>query len=148
MKLDPEATLAAFIRNLASEELEVRRTTAWALMICKARGRPAVPALVKCLKDPDAKLKQNAAVALREIAQEPDLVVPALMENLNDPDVKVRSITAIALSSFGEKAKPAVPIILKLIEENKNDQLTAGGLYNALARIDPDAAAKLGGESP
>jgi HEAT repeat protein len=101
---------------------------------------------VKCLKDPDARLKQNAAVALREIGQEPDQVVPALMENLNDPDLKVRSITAIALSSFGEKAKPAVPIILKLIEENKNDELTAGGLFNALAKIAPAAAAKLNGE--
>lgn len=146
MKLDPEAALTAFIANLGSEDLQVRQTTAWALMVCKAKGRPAVPALVKCLKDPDAKLKQNAAVALREIGQEPDLVVPALMENLNDPDLKVRSITAIALCSFGEKAKPAVPIILKLIEENKNDELTAGGLFNALARIDPAAAAKLNGE--
>jgi HEAT repeat protein len=105
-----------------------------------------VPALIKCLKDPDNKLKQNAAVALREIAQEPDVVVPALMANLNDPDLKVRSITAIALSGFGEKAKAAVPTILKLLEENKDDELTAGGLYNALAKIDPEAAEKLAGK--
>jgi len=146
MKIDSDAALTALIKNLESEDLEVRRTTAWALMITKARGKPAVPALVKCLKDSDGKLKQNAAVALREIAEEPDMVVPALMANLNDPDLKVRSITAIALSGFGEKAKAAVPTILKLLEENKNDELTAGGLYNALAKIDPEAAEKLAGK--
>jgi HEAT repeat protein len=146
LKIDSEAALPALIRNLESEDLEVRRTTAWALMITKAKGKPAVPALVKCLKDPDGKLKQNAAVALREIAEEPDMVVPALMANLNDPDLKVRSITAIALSGFGEKAKAAVPTILKLLEENKDDELTAGGLYNALAKIDPEAAEKLSGK--
>ena len=143
MKIDSEAALTAFIKNLESEDVEVRRTTAWALMITKAKGKRAVPALVKCLKDPDSKLKQNAAVALREIAEEPELVVPALMDNLKDPDLKVRSITAIALSSFGETAKPAVPTILKLLEENRDDELTAGGLYNALAKIDPEAAEKL-----
>lgn len=146
VNIDPEAALAALIKNLKSEDLEVRRTTAWALMITKARGKPAVPALVKCLKDPDGKLKQNAAVALREIAEEPDVVVPALMENLKDSDLKVRSITAIALSGFGEKAKAAVPTILKLLEENGNDELTASGLYNALAKIDPEAAEKLAGK--
>jgi HEAT repeat protein len=146
MKIDAEGAMTAFIKNLESDDVEVRRTTAWALMITKARGQPAVPALVKCLKDKDNKLKQNAAVALREIGQEPDVVVPALMANLNDPDLKVRSITAIALSSFGDKAKPAVPTILKLLEQNKNDELTAGGLYNALAKIDPKAAEKLAGK--
>jgi HEAT repeat protein len=146
MKIDSEAALTGFIKNLDSQDIDVRRTTAWALMVTKARGKPAVPALVKCLKDRDNTLKQNAAVALREIGEEPDIVVPALMDNLNDPDLKVRSITAIALSSFGEKARPAVPTILKLLEENKNDELTAGGLYNALVKIDPEAAEKLGGK--
>jgi len=146
MKIDSEAAMTAFIKNLESDDVEVRRTTAWALMITKSKGKPAVEALVKCLKDKDNTLKQNAAVALREIGQEPDVVVPALMDNLNDPDLTVRSITAIALSSFGDKAKPAVPIILKLLEENRNDELTAGGLYNALAKIDPEAVEKLAGK--
>jgi HEAT repeat protein len=146
MRIDAEGAITAFIKNLESDDIEVRRTTAWALMITKAKGKPAVPALVKCLKDPDSKLKQNAAVALREIGQEPEVVVPALMDNLNDPDLKVSSITAIALSSFGEKAKPAVPTIIKLLEENRNDELMASGLYNALAKIDPEAAEKLAGK--
>jgi HEAT repeat protein len=104
LKIDSEAALPALIKNLESDDLEVRRTTAWALMITKAKGKPAVPALVKCLKDSDSKLKQNAAVALREIAEEADMVVPALMANLNDSDLKVRSITAIALSGFDKLA--------------------------------------------
>lgn len=146
MKIDAEEAMTGFIKNLQSDDIEVRRRTAWVLMVTKGQGQPAVPALVKCLKDKDNTLKQNAAVALREIGQEPDVVVPALMENLTDADLKVRSITAIALSSFGEKAKPAVPIILKLLKENRNDELTAGGLFNALAKIDPEAAEKLAGK--
>ena len=145
-KLDFEGTLAAFTNNLESADVNVRRTTAWALMLFKSSGEPAVPALVKCLKDPDTQVRQNAAVALREIGEDADLVVPALMANLNDPDLKLRSITAIALCSFGERAKPAVPAILKLIEENKGNELTISGLYNALVEIDPDAAAKLTGK--
>jgi HEAT repeat protein len=143
MKIDSEGALTDLIKNLTVEDIEVRRRTAWALMAAKKKGKPAVPALVECLKYPDGKLKQNAAVALREIAQEPDMVVPALMDNLNDPDLKVRSVTAIALGSFGEQAKPAVPMLLKLLQQNRDDELTAGGIYDALAKIDPEAAAKL-----
>jgi HEAT repeat protein len=145
MQIDFEGTLAAFTNNLTSADVNVRRTSAWALILFKSEGRPAVPSLVKCLKDQDTKVRENAAVALREIGEEPDLVVPALMENLNGPDLELRSTTAIALSNFGDRAKPAVPVILKLIEENKGDELTVGALYDALARVDPDAAAKSGG---
>lgn len=148
MRIDSEVALTAFIKNLESEDLEIRRRTAWALMITKSKGRPAIPALVKCLRDPDSKLKQNAAVALREIAEEPDVVVPALMENLTDQDLKVRSVTAIALCAFGDRAKPAVPRILELIRQNEknSDHFTAEGLFNALAKIDPEAADKLNGQ--
>ena len=146
LKLDPEGTMAAFIKNLESADVNVRRTTAWALMTWKGAGQPAIPALVKCLKDTDNKVKVNAAVALREIGREPDLVVPALMENLKDPDLDVRSITAIALGSFGTRAKAAVPTMIKLIEENSTNELTAEGLYDALVRIDPEAAEKLAGK--
>jgi hypothetical protein len=40
-------------------------------------ARGAVPALLKCLDDPDAKVQQNAAVSLREIAEQPEKAVPA-----------------------------------------------------------------------
>jgi HEAT repeat protein len=115
-------------------------------MLFKSRGKPAVPALVKCLKDPDKKVRQNAAVALREIGEEPDLVVPALMENLRDSDREVRMITAIALGAFGDRAKASVPAFLELIKEYKGDDFTIGALYDALYRIDPTAAAKLARE--
>jgi len=144
LRIDREAAIDAFTNDLQSPVVGVRRKTALALMSWKANGVPAIPVLIKCLKDQDNEVKQNAAVALREIGSEPEIVVPALMENLNDPDLKVRSITAIAVCEFGERAKPAVPIIIKLIQENSKDELTASGLFNALARIDPDAADKLG----
>lgn len=146
MKLDLPGTLVALTNNLASADVVVRRSTAWSLMVFKSAGRPAVPALVKCLQDPDGTVRLNAAVALREIGEEPDLVVPALMANLADPDLKIRSVTGIALRSFGERAKPAVPMLLKLIEENQGDIFTLEPLFDTLMVIDPDAAKKLVGK--
>lgn len=146
MEIDFDRTVATFTNNLKSPDVNVRRSTAWAARYFQSEGEPAVPFLVKCLKDSDTKVREYAAVALREIAADPDLVVPGLIANLDDPDPEVRDVTAIALGGFGARAKPAVPQILKIIEENKGDELRAEGLYNALRDIDPQAAAKLNGK--
>lgn len=146
MKLDPEGTLAALTNNLAGGNPAVRRASARALMAVQTGGGPAVPALVKGLKDADACVRRDAAVALREIGEEPGTVVPALMANLNDPDPEVRSVTAIALGAFGPRAKAAAPTLVKLLGENKDNRVTALGLFNALYQIDPETAEKLNQE--
>ena len=89
----------------------------------------------KCCASPFAKSRRT-----------PHLVVPALIENLNDPDPEVREVWPVSLGSFGARAKPAVPQILKIFDENKGNELSAEGLYNALSAIDPAAAAKLNGQ--
>ena len=114
MDLDTQEALATFTKNLESAEAKVRRNSAIALMGFKSKGRPAVPALIICLKDPDKEVRVETTVALREIGEDLELVVPALMENLNDPDLELREITDIALRH----------------------------LLDGLARTDPGAAAK------
>jgi HEAT repeat protein len=60
--------LEAFTHDLASADVEIRRNSAWNLMHFNKSGRAAVPALTKCLADPDAKVRQYAADALESIA--------------------------------------------------------------------------------
>ncbi|HTV43097.1 MAG TPA: HEAT repeat domain-containing protein [Candidatus Sulfotelmatobacter sp.] len=143
MHIDLGGTLAAFTNNLESPDVNVRRTTAWALMHFSSNGEPAAPFLVKCLKDPDPAVRKNAAIALSGIASDPDLVVPALMANLSDTNADVREDAAVALRSYGERARAAVPQILKIIEENKGNDVETGAFYDALDAIDPGAAIKL-----
>jgi HEAT repeat protein len=142
LRIDPKGTLEAFSNNLSSSDIELRRNCAWNFMYFKKGGRTVVPALVKCLADPDSNVQQNAAVALREIGENPELVVPALLKMLDDSDPRTREIWGIALGEYGDAAKKAVPTIIEMIKSTTNE-LISQGLFNALYRIDSNAAIRL-----
>jgi HEAT repeat protein len=145
MAIDVEATLTALTNTLASGSVNDRRVAARSLGVFWGAGGPAVPALVKSLKDADAEVRVNAALALGEIRKQPEVVVPALMENLSDPDLHVRKVAAVTLAIFGPQARAAVPDLLKIIAEN-TDKDFRSALKNALEQIDPEAAKKLSQE--
>ena len=67
MHIDFDRTLIAFTNNLESPDVNIRRTTALALMHYNSDGQPAVPFLLKSLKDTDPIVRENAAAALSEI---------------------------------------------------------------------------------
>ncbi len=64
-------------------------------------GVPAVPALIKALKDKDSYMRQVTARALGEIGN--DAAVPALNKALKDKDDDVRQAVAEALKKLKRK---------------------------------------------
>jgi HEAT repeat protein len=143
MSIDPQGSLEEFVKNLQSADLAIRRSSAWNLNYFKKGARSAIPALIKCMSDQDAGVRQNSAVALREIGEQPDIVVPVLLQTLShDPDLRTREMAAVALGAFGGAAKAAVTNIIDILK-NTTNEISGEGLFNALYDIDPKAAERL-----
>jgi HEAT repeat protein/lysophospholipase L1-like esterase len=86
---------------LDSPRAEVRYQSAWRLGRDGAAAKPAVPALVRRLKDEQARVRAAAAEALERIGPPARAAVPALLDELGDPHQAVRWKAAEALSSIG-----------------------------------------------
>jgi len=140
--LDPNDALEAFIKDLQSPEVEIRRRAAWNLGNFRKGARSAVPLLVKLVEDKDAKTRQSAIVALREIGEKPELVVPLLIRHLSDPDPETCAASAEALGVFGGASKSAVPQMIEVLKKVSNDFDTTG-IISALYQIDPAVAEHL-----
>jgi HEAT repeat protein len=64
--------------------------------------------------------------------------VPALIESLDDPIAAVRFPVTVALAEIGPAAEAAVPRLLKVMQEDINDEVAAGA-KRAIRRIKPSA---------
>jgi len=101
-------------------EWSLRETAADAL----ARiGRPAVPALIRALSDPDPELRHQAARALSRMGPSVRDAVPALIRALKDPDPLVRRSAARALGQVGPDAAIAIPALVEAMR-SKDDTET------------------------
>jgi HEAT repeat protein len=87
-----QALLPVLLGYLRSSEPEP------ALEELGAIGRPAVPHLVKALKDTSARVRYNAARALGFIGSEAKDAVPLLQEARQDKEHRVRLPSAVALA--------------------------------------------------
>jgi hypothetical protein len=93
-------------------EWGVRETTIDAL----ARiGKPAVPALVEALHDPNPDLRDQAALALARIGPDAEAAVPDLIAALNDDNEVVRKDAVRALGQIGPQAARAVPELIEVL---------------------------------
>ena len=80
-------------------------------------AKPAVPVLLKCLRDKVADVRNATARALPEIKPVEKEVVAALASTLNDKDVYVRTAAAGALGDVGPAAGSAVPSLLTALKD-------------------------------
>jgi HEAT repeat protein len=91
-----DETIAKCLRDLRSSDLVTRRAAA--LVIGKYDSDEAKAALLRCLKDPDASIRQSALVSLtedeRHIAPETG---QAILRLLADEDVHIRRIASSLL---------------------------------------------------
>jgi hypothetical protein len=76
---------------------------------------PAVPLLVKALKDDDKNLRQKAVTALSQLGPVAKAAVPALMTALGDTDDFVKCYAAKAVGAVGPEGAPAVPELQRLM---------------------------------
>lgn len=162
MKAGP-AGVQEMIRALKSDpSADVRRGVADILGGMGADAKPAIPALLTAMSDPevsntagtallalkidivpklvqalaskDKRMRRAAASTFAGMDQPPVSALPALTRALADPDMDDLSQVAYALRKMGPAAKPAVPQLLKAAVQGKYN---TGEILSALAKISP-----------
>src|SRR5262245_61803438 len=103
-------------------------------------AKSAVPALVKAMMDPAAKVREHAAEALGDIGPEAAVAVPDLVAVLDDPDGGVRRDAVRSLGQMGKAAAAALPAVEKCLADPEPKVREAAEV--ALRRIDPTRPAK------
>ncbi len=94
----------------------VQAQAAYGLSRHGAESRPALPALTRALRSPDALVRQQTALALGEMGAEE--AVPALIEALRDSEWSVRRQAAVALGKIGPPAHDAEPELVRCQRDN------------------------------
>lgn len=105
-------------------------------------AQPAIPALIKCLEEPDWNLRANAVVCLGKIHKDPQRVIPALLDFIKlhrssstHPDPVQCTYAIQSISVFGSDAKMALPMITELVDDQ--DALIRDYALQAIQAIDP-----------
>ncbi len=101
--VEVEAAVKGLSRMLGDHP---RRMAAGSLRRIGPQAAPAVPALVKALRDEDDYLRKSAAEALGAIGPAAGPAVPALIITLKDPEKDVRKESARALRRIGDRSAP------------------------------------------
>lgn len=104
----------------------------------EARGRP-LSEWIADLKASAPLLRNAAAYEIAGMGPAAAAAVPALIEALDDPVAAVRFPVTVALGEIGPGAAAAVPRLKQMMEEELNDEISAGA-RRALRRIQPSAA--------
>ena len=103
----------------------------------------AVPALIQCLNGTNRFAALFVPDTLAAIHTHTELAAPALVQDLTTNNRSIYLTRIIrALGEFGDGAKSAVPPLLPLL--NSNDPRVRSAATNALKKIDPETAAKMG----
>lgn len=90
-------SLSSWIGDLKGLAPQTRNAAAYAISGMGADAKPAVPALIEALKDPEAAVRFPVCIALREIGPAAKEAVPALTEALDDRNDDVSAMARQAL---------------------------------------------------
>lgn len=96
----------------------------------------AVPALVACLKDEAATVREHSAEALGDLGPPAGDGVPGLVAVLDDPAPRVRRDAVRSLGQIGDPARTAVPQIKLLLKDK--EAIVQEAARNALRILAPD----------
>ncbi len=102
-------TIARCLQELRSNDPEVRRRAA--LVIGKYVTPETQDALIRCLGDADARIRQSALVSLCEEHRVPTEAREAVLSLLKDPEVQIRRLAASLLPElvlFGPVIRPGI----------------------------------------
>jgi HEAT repeat protein len=123
----PEAVLPLLTKALGHEHWAVRQKAALVLGEIGHMARPALPALVKLLKDEDAEsgagyryVRLAAAEALWRIDAQPELTLPTILSALRQEEDAGEWVQAAnTLKFMGSNAKPALPDLIKTLSHDR-----------------------------
>lgn len=107
------ADVGDLVKQLKSDDKEVRRAAAKALEDGGVESKAAVPALINALKDRDTFVRRFAAQALGSIGPDAQRAVPALTMTLNDSHKEVQEASARALGKLGPSGVETLVVILQ-----------------------------------
>ena len=118
-------------------EDEVRALAIIGLTEVGAPAETALPALIRCLLDPNETVRRRAARALGDFGGNAIGAVPQLTVALRDPSQQVRIEAVGALGRVGHDARPCLPTLIRLLgEEDTRTRMIVG---TTLRRMGPYA---------
>lgn len=130
-----EAALPHLRPLLESDDQNLRRSAAGAMLHCARRLDDVLPHLMPLLTGDDQYLRQTTAMALLQTTHPLEDMLPRLLPLLQDEEESIRSTVARALGEFGPAARAAIPELAKLLDDDS--QYICDTVLEALARIEP-----------
>jgi len=133
----------ALIELLQDKNPRVRACAALSLGLIGPEAESAIPALLPLLDERNQGITILESMgALRSIHKRPDIVIPALLQFLNGArrDWNYAAPALEALGWYGKEAKSTVPAIEEYLDDPDINKRNAA--FNALGKIDPEAATK------
>lgn len=137
------AGIPATVKALEDADKDVASTAISSIVRFGPDAAPAVPVLVKLLKDSKHPHRSSICEALGEIGLKPELCLPALAPAIDDKDnggVRSSAMRAIArlIAKNDLDAKPWIPQFLARLP--KEESYNRDSVVNALKELGPKAA--------
>jgi HEAT repeat protein len=149
----PEVAIPALERRLTDPDAQVRWCACHAIGQFKQQALSEVPPLLAALADPDPEVRSAAAIALVTIDPKDvttlDTIMPCLIEALiglkqtaSGMPLNFRYPAIMAVEKCGERAQMAASALVECLQDR--EEYVREAATNALRKIDPAAAAKVG----
>ncbi len=136
---------------LAAWRADTRFALLTEVALLGADGRPAVPALVRALADPNPLIRTEAARTLARLGQRSRAAVRAIARIIADQaaDIDLRLVALESLDTFGPNASLAIPAVLDLLARHDSPLVRASCALSlgAIARDQPRVIEALAGET-
>jgi RNA polymerase sigma factor (sigma-70 family) len=135
----PEVDIDACRRDLCSTEPQARRCAPIKLGWLGPAAEPALPELLRALRDPDRGVAHEVCNTLARIGPK---AAPVLAAALRDDDPRVRGEALDVLFRLGPDAKAAVLALAECVEKDPQTRTRILAAVN-LGRLGPEAAQAL-----
>jgi len=152
--IGPDARAAVpALKPFLKEKHTVRVYTAIAIWKIEHNTPETLPVLEQGLQEENAKFRWAAAVFLGEMGPAAEHAIPLLEKATQSADKETASCAVQALGRLGPSAKQAVPDLTALLKDlamgsptimgrGFGQESVSNAAANAIAQIDPEAAAK------
>ncbi len=117
-RMGQPAAVAALTEALGSRQSQRRELAAEALGKIGKPAEPAIPSLIKLLKDPDGRVCNEAAKALGSFAPERKELIPHLRDTMKTYGSNY--VATSAAESLGRFGPEAVPVLLELLRDERS----------------------------
>ncbi len=140
------ADIGQIVEKLSANDREQRRDAAYQLSVLGAQARPALPALLKALDDPDRQVWAYAVTTLGTFGPEAKDAIPKLLESLDSrtsrgfrPRDKTQYLyrSAYTLAQIGDAAKE--PLLAALKSDDTGLRLGAAKAFGFMGTKAPEA---------